>query len=200
VRFRVAHRNDLRLCWASVFYREAISCFQPLLWQELFRRASAKELLPLVWKGRLELQGDTAPDVGQERPWTDSARWSDFRVDRFWQPGRLKEISPALAAGDASKVKGVWYALRLRVPEALRGQELHLVFGGAGADCRVYVNGKEAGKRTAEKDNWRGPFSIRIDPALSGQAEDALVVYAAARSGYGALYGPVWLAAQPKGK
>ena len=60
--------------------------------------------------------------------------------------------------------------------------------------------GKEAGKRTAEKDNWRGPFSIRIDPALSGQSEDTLVVYAAARSGYGALYGPVWLAAQPKRK
>mgnify|MGYP000903235417 FL=1 len=96
--------------------------------------------------------------------------------------------------------KGVWYALRLRVPETLRGQELHLVFGGASADCRVYVNGKEAGKRTAEKDNWRGPFSIRIDQALSGQAEDTLIVFAAARSGFGALYSPVWLAAQPKAK
>lgn len=200
VRFRVANRDSLRMVWPSLFYREAISCFQPLLWQELFRRASAKEMLPLVWKGRVELQGGAAFEIGQMPPWTDSARWDDFRVDRFWRPDRLEEISPALAAADASKVKGVWYALRLRVPEALRGQELQMVFGGAGADCRVYVNGKEAGKRIAEKDNWRGPFSIRIDPALSGQAEDALVVFAAVRSGYGALYRPVWLAAQPKDK
>jgi len=62
------------------------------------------------------------------------------------------------------------------------------------------VNGKEAGKRKTEKENWRGPFSIRIDPALSGQAEDALVVFAAVRPGYGALYRPVWLAAQPRDK
>ncbi len=195
VRFRSAHRNALRMCWASIFYRESISCFQPLLWRELFRRASAKEMLPLVWKGRLEVPGDTVPDLGREHPWADSSRWSDFRVDRFWLPGRLNEVSPALASADAANAKGVWYALRLRVPESWRGQELHLVFGGASADCRVFVNGKEAGKRKTEKENWRGPFSIRIDQALSGQAEEDVLVWAAVRSGFGALYSPVWLGA-----
>ena len=57
------------------------------------------------------------------------------------------------------------------------------------------MNGKEAGKRKTEKENWRGPFSIRIDPALSGQAEEDVLVWAAVRSGFGALYSPVWLGA-----
>ena len=193
VRFRVAHQRDLRMVWASIFYREAISCFQPFVWQELFSQASSKVLLPLVWKGQLEGKG--ASTTGPAQSWADYAQWRDFRVDRFWQTARLAEICPTLTADEVATAKSVWYALNLRIPEGMRGAPLYLVFGGAGAECQVFVNGVEAGKQTPANDNWRGPFSIRIDQALSGKAEELIVIKASLRNNYGALYCPVWLMA-----
>jgi hypothetical protein len=81
------------------------------------------------------------------------------------------------------------------VDEKLKEGEIYLLFGAVDESCIVYINGKETGRHLFQKeDDWKTPFSIRIDGNLVPGARQLVVVRVEDKLGAGGIWRPVWLA------
>ena len=93
-----------------------------------------------------------------------------------------------------------WYAAQVKIPPEMKGREIFLRFGAVDESCWVFVNGKPAGEHLFKSsDDWRTPFTIRIDPFVRWDKPFQLfVVRVEDKAGAGGIWKRVWVVSKKK--
>ena len=95
-----------------------------------------------------------------------------------------------------------WYALDTKILPELKGREIFLYFQAVDESCQIYVNGKKVGEHLfVNDDDWRTPFSIRIDQAIDWTKKtQKIVVRVQDTNGQGGIWKRVYIVSKMKSK
>lgn len=198
--FRKRHKDVLRLSWVRLIGLE-----DRYGWTEVGLAEHLKEY-PLPWQQTgMAWHFEADPEnVGVQQNWheltvEDTKDWKKLRTDNFWEHAYRSETDPVLKK-QLEDYDGVgWFVSRMMIPGEMRSREIHLVFGGVGDACQVFVNGKQVGSHKVEsEEDKKTPFAIRIDPAIDWtQNFQNLVIRVENRSGPGGIYNRIWMVSKP---
>ena len=196
--FRLKHKNDLNIYWPGLLAIEQRRDIVGLKGINRFEKYSYAEETPGKWYFEIDDK-----DIGTRQNWQnlDFGRikntWTKVSVYRNWE--NFGSQVPAPLAEMLKNYNGIgWYAQDLKIPPALKGKKIYLYFEAVDESCRVYVNGKLAGKHLFVKpDDWETPFEIRIDEVVDwGKIQQTVVVKVEDKAGAGGIYKPVWIVAK----
>jgi len=197
--FREKHRDELRLPWGGVEGMEmGLGDITGLkiadTMQDYLKPWVRTELF---WQFKLDPE-----DIGLKEQWhkltyEQTQGWLRFRTDKFWEhQGAEDTTREADVAVDTSRYDGIgWYAQVVRVPQEFKGRKVYLRFGAVDESCWVYLNGELAGEHLfVEKNDWKTPFEIRIDPLINWDKEaQTVIVRVEDKAGMGGVWKRVWL-------
>ncbi len=199
--FRKKHKDDLNLQWVGVFAVEMGNGDLAGMNVSKEMKDYLKPWLPteLHWRFKLDPDNRGEKEQWQAKAWKDTADWENLRTDRFWERQfNFDEVNTLSAA--TAKVLGdydgiAWYMTEQSVPADWKGRKIFLRFGAVDESCWVYLNGALAGEHLYKnKNDWKTPFEIRIDPLIDWSAEkQRITVRVEDRGGVGGIWRPVWL-------
>lgn len=135
------------------------------------RIQKARSLLPALMKRGEEVHALSAPgSLPPVRPEVSlDGEWSYYPIEQGnIPPAPSTQRVPQEFDGPET----AWYALRLTVPEAMRGQRIYLAFEGVTLYAEVYVNGAYAGAHAGRFT----PFEIDITDHVRFGEENLLHV------------------------
>ncbi|MCF6175135.1 MAG: DUF4838 domain-containing protein [Victivallaceae bacterium] len=195
--FRKNYREKLDFNWEFLFGNEAtFGDVCGMVMTKTFKGLRPLKKLSLKWFFKIDQK-----DIGLKQQWQNSpwgqidATWDTLYTDTFWEKAKCH---PALHK-QLQKYDGIgWYATRIKVDKKLQGKKLFLVFGAVDESCWIFVDGKPAGEHLFKKpDDWKTPFSIRIDKELDfEQKSHTVVVRVRDVAGAGGIWQPVYLAVE----
>ena len=158
--------------------------------------------LPLFWKFRLDKE-----DAGIKQKWyaENINSWKHYMAtNRGWEnPHKhYKIISDEIRKQTANYDGIAWYALDTKILPELKGREIFLYFQAVDESCQIYVNGKKVGEHLfVNDDDWRTPFSIRIDQAIDWTKKtQKIVVRVQDTNGQGGIWKRVYIVSKMKSK
>lgn len=195
--FRTENRDRLSICWPVLFEIEKeFGDLSGVAWAESFKdNLTPISDRPLAWSFSLDESDSGLKENRQDASWGEIEKnWSPISTTRPW------ENQQGMPAGLQEKLKSYdgigWYATRIKMDKSFRGKPIHLVFGAVDESCWVYVNGKQVGERIFHNpDDWKTPFTIRIDAGFVAGDWQTVVVRVEDKAGMGGIWKPVWLAA-----
>ncbi len=193
--FRKKHRKDLDFDWENLFGNEnTFGDVCGMKMTQTFQGLRPLQKLSDKWFFKLDPKNVGLKEKWESDPWEKiDAAWDYIYADTFWEKARCH---PELHA-ELKKYDGIgWYATRLPSLQKYQGKKLFLVFGAVDESCWIYINGKLAGTHIFSKpDDWKTPFSIRIDNILDPKIRtNILVVRVEDKAGGGGIWQPVYLA------
>ncbi|MFO8080942.1 MAG: DUF4838 domain-containing protein [Armatimonadota bacterium] len=149
--------------------------------------------LPMEWKLRWDPE-----EVGREEGWfdptIDATDWHDVRVDAPWEKQPVGEAWREEHGRDYDGL--AFYRVSFDVPEDLRGQKVHLLFGAVDEGATVWVNGELLGEHPfVNPDDWTTPFAMEFTDVARFGETNTVVVQVEDRSGAGGVWKPVLLLA-----
>ena len=201
LKFRIETRDKIDFCWPLLFEIEKeFGDLTGIAWAETF----GNKLIPagntfLQWHFRIDEKNNGLNEKWQDSKWEEIQKsWTPVVTTRSWenQPQLPEELREKLKTYDGIG----WYAARIKAGKGTEGKKLYLVFGAVDESCQVYVNGKKAGERLYKNDDdWKTPFSIRIDQEFDNSKEwQEVIVRVEDKGGMGGIWKPVWLAVESK--
>jgi hypothetical protein len=196
--FREKHKDDLNINWTQLFdIEKSFGDVSGVQFSQIFQEElTPVKALPVYWKFKMDPEDKGLKDGWEKYSWNDIRKWNRIRTDRAWE--QQVKIDKALAE-KLKKYDGIcWYATMLKLPKKLKGKKIFLTFGAVDESCWVYLNGKEAGQRMNQnQDDWKTPFSIRIDPFVDwNKKTQTLIVRVRDIGGLGGIWKTVWITAR----
>lgn len=197
LKFREENRDKIDFCWPLLFSIEKeFGDITGIGWARTFgEKLSPAGNAFLNWRFKIDEYNEGLTGKWQDSKWNEIQKeWTPIVTTRSWEnqpqmPGELKE--------KLKTYDGIgWYATRVSINKDLKGKKIYLVFGAVDESCEIYVNGKKAGERLFKnEDDWKTPFSIRIDQEFDNSQEwQDITVRVEDKAGMGGIWKPVWLA------
>ncbi len=195
--FRVKHRDDLNFDWSTLLkIEEEFGDVTGIVAAAKFQEYSDVVALPLKWHFRIDPE-----NVGLREHWENTpirsirSTWDPISVNSCWENQPLKEMPEKLKT-QLKNYDGIgFYAQSVKIPADWKGSQIFLFFGAVDESAQVYLNGKFAGEHLFKNSNdWKTPFSIRIDPLIDWNAAvQSVVVRVEDKTGSGGIWKPVFL-------
>ncbi len=195
--FREKHRDDLNFDWGTLLkIEQEFGDVTGIVAASKFQEYSDVIALPLKWHFRIDPE-----NVGLREHWestpirTIRSSWAPISVNSCWENQTLKE-TPAQLKAQLKNYDGIgFYAQSVKVPADWKGSPVFLFFGAVDESAQVYLNGKFAGEHLFKnQDDWKSPFSIRIDPLIDWNVPvQTAVVRVEDKTGSGGIWKPVFL-------
>ena len=193
--FRKKHKNDLTINWAVLFdIEKSFGDVTGVQFSQIFKeKINPVKSLPVYWHFKMDPENVGLKQGWEKESWKNIKKnWGKIRTDRPWEEQVKvdKELAEKL-----KKYNGIgWYATAVYNSKAFHWKKVYLTFGAVDESCWVYVNGKEAGKHLYKKsDDWKTPFSIRIDEAFNDSKRQIVTVRVQDKAGMGGIWKTVWL-------
>ena len=193
--FRIKYKDRLNIFWPGITAMEKrfgdITGIQTI---EKMKEFSDFAETPLYWSFKMDPQNTGLSEKWQEKKADAIKKWDIVRTSTSWEnPGKhsSQELKDKLANYDGIG----WYATFLKIDKSWKDKEICLYFGAVDESCQVYVNGRFAGERLHKNsDDWKTPFTIRIDPQIDWTLEkQTIVVRVDDSGGNGGIWQNVWL-------
>ncbi|MFA7172384.1 MAG: DUF4838 domain-containing protein [Kiritimatiellia bacterium] len=195
--FRVTHRQVLNIDWRRLIVNieGVFGDVAGVNSAWLFRDFQASRALPVRWKFKVDKNNVGLSEKWEQATVADVADWEPIRVTSAWEHQPYSEINPAFREKMKDYDGYGYYGLNLRIPKEWQGEEIHLVFSAVDESCWIYINGNLAGQHPCVNPNdWRTPFSIRIDQVIDwSKPGRSLVVRVHDSGGQGGIRKPVFL-------
>jgi len=192
--FRIENKDKLNINWSNYFALEKqFGDVSGLIWLQSFgEKLTPLRQMPLPWYFKTDENDIGLKEAWEKTKWSDIAgKWKRIMTNKSWkaQGAISEELKKQLET-----YSGIgWYAINLNVDESLRNKKVYLTFGAVDKSCWVYINGKEVGKHVYTlPDDWKLPFSIRIDEAFSADKNQTIIVRVEP-GGIGGIWKAVWL-------
>lgn len=197
--FRLENKDKLNMNWPLLFSLEKeFGDITGIIISKMFDdKLSPVSRLSLTWRFRTDPGNVGIHEKWQLSKWSEICQtWNTVRIDQGWTKQSDKTMSAELRKQLESYSGTAWYAINLPIGEKLKKAKVYLTFGAVDKSCWVYVNGHLSGSHiyTAAED-WRMPFSIRIDEHFSDSKEQNIIVRVES-GGIGGIWKPVWLSTE----
>ncbi len=194
--FRLQNRDRLNFNWGRLLeVEQRYGDVAGVNTAGIYCEFSAFQQLRLQWRFMID-----PGDVGLKEKWYEqsenqiSSTWDQIRVNMPWEQQYLKEMRPELKK-QLSNYDGIgWYSLSFPIDPSWKGSEIHLYFGAVDESAWVWLNGRKSGERIYVKgsDQWREPFTIRIDEQIDwNKKRQNVVVRVEDTGGQGGIWKPV---------
>ncbi len=194
--FRLENKDNLNLDWRSQLVRIERE-FGDLagvyaVWN--FRDYADFQAIPERWFFKVDDQ-----EVGLTEKWELTpglqilSTWEPIKVTSGWEQQSGSGMHPKLLEM-LKEYDGIgYYGQTIKINPTWKGKEIELLFGAVDESCWVWINGKPAGERIYQGgDDWKIPFSIRIDHCIDWeQPEQTIVVRVHDSGGQGGIWKPV---------
>lgn len=196
--FRQKHKDDLSMAWPRLMGLEKqFGDVTGLAWSSIFKDGLEPwKALPSYWCFKISENNEGVKNKWEKLSWSELRNWPEIRTDRPWEMQKASSRTPEKLKAKLSAFDGVaWYATEFALDMDLKSKEVYLTFGAVDESCWVYVNGKKVGEHLFHKpDDWKMPFSIRIDEALNFSSRRQIVIVRVEdKAGQGGIWKPVWI-------
>jgi len=145
------------------------------------KKAEPLLVLPLEWSFRPDPR-----DEGEKGRWfarEPGPQWKKLGVDRPWTAQRYSDFHG----------RG-WYSVAFTAPAFGGGKRLYLYFGAVRGMCRVWVDGKPAGRRDIPpRYTERFPLAVDVTDLIRASTRHRVAVQVTKDSGEAGLWRPVEL-------
>ncbi len=193
--FRLGNRDNLNIDWRRQLHIER--GFGDLagiyaVWN--FRDYAAFKTIPERWFFKID-----SAEVGLAEQWEKLpgaqilATWEPIKVTAGWEQQAGSGMHPKLLELLKEYDGYGYYGQTVKIDPSWKGKEIALLFGAVDESCWVWLNGKLAGERIFQGgDEWKLPFSIRIDQCIDWELpQQTIVVRVHDSGGQGGIWKPV---------